>query len=197
MISCLKPIFELLLFRQQTRDYCDPGIPIIKPSGKGFTLIELMIAVAIVGILAAIAMPSFTYTIQNNRVKTAATDMHLSLLLARSEAIKRNDDVVLATATGGWQITYLDTDPDPDETLLLFKKDDLPSDVDLNRVCDGTCPPEITFERNGRAPDSKSIEMRFTSNANDNIPMRCVSLSLSGRPRVQTDTDSNPADGCD
>lgn len=191
MISYLKSIFELLNFRQQTRDDSSQNKPIIKHGCKGFTIIELMIAVAIVGILAAIAMPSFTYSIQNNRVKTAATDMHISLLLARSEAIKRNDDVILAPATGGWQITY----DDDGDTLVLSNKNDLPSDVDLDRVCSGTCPTSLTFNRTGR-PDV-SMEMRFTSNVSDNIPMRCVSLSLSGRPRVKTDTDSNPADGCD
>jgi type IV fimbrial biogenesis protein FimT len=78
---------------------------------RGFTLIELMVALAIAAVLAGLAAPSFRELTTNNRLKSHATAFHTSLLLARSEAIKRKSRVVLCkssdgaacTDSGGWQ----------------------------------------------------------------------------------------------
>ena len=56
---------------------------------RGFTLLEVMVAVAILGVLAAIAGPSFTPLIERWRVRQAVESMTSTLYYARSEAIKR------------------------------------------------------------------------------------------------------------
>ena len=56
---------------------------------RAFTLIELMITLAILAILLAIAAPSFRDTIQNNRTQTISNDLTTALQFARSEAVKR------------------------------------------------------------------------------------------------------------
>jgi type IV fimbrial biogenesis protein FimT len=71
---------------------------------KGFTLIELMVTIAVAAILVGIAIPSFTNLIVSNRLNTIATEMVDAVSFARSESVKRNSPVVFcrvasATAT--------------------------------------------------------------------------------------------------
>lgn len=62
---------------------------------KGFTLMELMVVVAITAILASMAAPSFVGYINTTRQSSAATRLLSDLNRARSEAIKRNSRVLL------------------------------------------------------------------------------------------------------
>jgi type IV fimbrial biogenesis protein FimT len=69
----------------------------------GFTLIEAMLVVAITGIVAAAALPSFGKLLQTRRLDGTATQLAADLRYARSEAISRNEAVrwTLHTDAGG------------------------------------------------------------------------------------------------
>jgi type IV fimbrial biogenesis protein FimT len=65
----------------------------------GFTLLELMVALTVVGILVGVAVPSMRTMLLNNRLTSISNDLLASLQHARTEAIKRQSNVVLcATA---------------------------------------------------------------------------------------------------
>lgn len=59
----------------------------------GFTLIELVITLAIVGILLALAMPSFTAWMQNVQIRNTAESFVNGLQIAKSQAVRSNSNV--------------------------------------------------------------------------------------------------------
>jgi type IV fimbrial biogenesis protein FimT len=67
---------------------------------KGFTLIELMITVAVLGILVALALPSFQSILEGRRLVGAADELYSNIQYARSEALKRNETIRLQVTTG-------------------------------------------------------------------------------------------------
>jgi len=89
----------------------------------GFTLIELMVTIAVVAILLTVGVPSFRSLTQNNRMATQANELMAALTLARSEAVKRGASVTVCSSTDqascagsnnwatGW-IVFADSDAD-------------------------------------------------------------------------------------
>jgi type IV fimbrial biogenesis protein FimT len=65
------------------------------PRNRGFTIFELMITIAVAGVLAAVAIPNMRDFIRNGRLTSATNDLLRSMQIARSEAIKRQRNVVV------------------------------------------------------------------------------------------------------
>lgn len=74
--------------------------PVTGPAAHGFTVIELVITVAVLAILVAIATPSFRELSLNNRATSATNNLLADLALARNEAVK-TARAAYVTATGG------------------------------------------------------------------------------------------------
>lgn len=169
---------------------------------RGFTLIELMVALAVAGVLVAVGLPSFRELMATQRAKSAASELHLSLLMARSESIKRSTNVELVHNGTGWTDGWV-VRVDPAATFqggAVLRTNDALESVTLVCSTDSdsateTCPASVTFSRTGRP--TSFIEFRTYVSGEDTVTPRCVSMSLSGRPRVVLDSDSDPANGCD
>lgn len=133
---------------------------------KGFTLIELMVTIAVVAILATIAFPSFQTTIRNNRVATTNNEIVGMVNLARSEAIRSGQGAVVcgsstgASCDGSWaQGIAAVSDPDgdgdaSDGTVLRF--------TDFKNSMTVTGPAEVVaFDGRGRRRDSADQELKI------------------------------------
>lgn len=69
---------------------------------QGFTLMELMVTMAVMAILVSVGMPNIISWVEDARIKSAASDLQSDLFIARSSAAKLNCDVSIAPAAGGW-----------------------------------------------------------------------------------------------
>jgi type IV fimbrial biogenesis protein FimT len=136
----------------------------------GFTLVELMTVMAIAGILAALAGPSFSEMIARQRLRTGAFDLVGDLLLARSEAIKRGVNVTVtpgSTWAKGWTV-------DDAGAVRISQRDAFGAGI--------TSPSgatAVTFDRNGRSAGTTAIEL--SSPKTDDNSARCVTVQPSGR----------------
>lgn len=146
---------------------------------SGFTLIEVMVVIAIVGIFITIAAPSFTSFINTMRIKSASFDLVNDLNLARSEAIKRNADVVVVRLdAGGWQGGWrIDFDPPTAAAITLRQREAVGGAVTI-----APNPDTITFQGNGRP--TATVNFSLTSTLTGVTP-RCVRLTASGAARSE------------
>ena len=80
-----------------------PPLPPVGSLEGGFTLLEMMVVVAIVGIATALAIPNYTVWNARAQVRQATTDLHANLSLARLAAMNQNAAVTmtLTTISGG------------------------------------------------------------------------------------------------
>lgn len=150
-----------------------------KPGGsRGFTLVELMITVAVMVILAAIVTPTMTAMINNGRVAGQAEEMVAALQLARAEAIRRNARVTVCAGTAGvcngsttwsnWTIFGRDNTAEP---VVV----DTIRDVAVNSSVAVTGPAAgIVYKPSGMIDTQQTLEVDKYGNK------RCITVLISG-----------------
>ena len=65
-------------------------------AARGFTLIELMVTITLLGILISLSLPSFTTWIRNSQVRTVSEALQTGLRTAQAESVRRNRQVVMS-----------------------------------------------------------------------------------------------------
>ena len=168
----------------------------------GFTLIEVMVVVAIMAILLAVAVPSFVALIARNRVATEINALATDLQYARSIAIKAGQSVTICASfnlstcdtskgiwSGGW-IVFSDANGnkvvDADDMVRKVQQAFVGTDVLTTSIS------SISFSREGFALGLAS-DVVLTLHTVPNSPdaTRCLVINVVGHQHVQT-KDSNP-----
>lgn len=141
---------------------------------RGFTLIELMVAIAVLAIILVLAVPGFRQLMESQRLRAAVFDMVTDLTLARSEALKRGKDVTLkpitvGSWTNGWQI-FVGTEE-------VSKRSPVGGGVAFV-----SAPGSVVFESSGRV-SSSTATVKFGLKTSDASRQRCILLDPSGRAK--------------
>ncbi|MET0544497.1 MAG: GspH/FimT family pseudopilin, partial [Variovorax sp.] len=138
---------------------------------RGFTLIELMVAIAVVAVLLAMALPSFRGTIRSNRLATTTNEFISSISLARSEAIRSSRGAAVCASTNGtacggtWNdgwLVWTDVNGnaaiDTGETVVRYVQ----GHANLSLTASGSAT-SIVFNGRGGATSTPTFTLRPTS----------------------------------
>lgn len=159
-------------------------------AARGFTLIELMVVLALVGILVTLAAPSFVQFQRNSRLRTVSSSLVSAINMARSEAMKRQKFTFVMPRDGGWNAgwdVFVDMDNSfskTDADVKLGALSDKPSDVGVTVA---TSLPYVMFSGSGfpRTTDGSFLNGTFTLTIpGSGETARSVVLSNTGRVRV-------------
>ena len=165
---------------------------------RAFTLLEMLITLSILGILAAMSVPSLMDTVERMAVTSAARSINTALGLARSEAVKRGRNVSICPSTSGtdcsagnWAsgwIVFIDANGDADgatgsvdsgdEVLRVFTA--------LGDLTMTASPTTNLLSYNNKGFGNLSAMVTFTLCPVDKTAAnaKAVEISLSGRART-------------
>lgn len=166
---------------------------------RGFTLVELLVVLAVAAILLTMAVPGYAFLANASRLAAATNDLMTAVQLARSEAIKRG--VRVTVCKSGGSVTACDAAADWQSGWLVFV------DTGAQGVVDGgdavlwvraSSEPQIEIDTTNFS-DYISYRANGVSQGGNNLATGRFSLCLAGsqrdiivnntgRPRLDTDT---------
>ena len=148
---------------------------------RGFTLIEAMVVISIMAILAGTSVSSFVWLNQSTQIRGATFDLIADLDFARSEAVKRNANVVVAPRNGdwvnGWTISF--------GANVLRARDAVGAAVGF-----AAAPAALTFDGGGRASLATVGNFQICPPSGGSSTGRTVRLDPSGLSRSAKTTCS-------
>ncbi len=144
----------------------------------GFTLIEMMVVIAIIAVLSAIAVPSFMEYARNQRLNGAARQVYSDLMNARQQAVTENKKIIVEFVSNHQYQFVRDNDASEtvstgDETLVLRDIHPEYSDVTFSA---GFNP---AFRPNGTG---KNPVITLTSSSTGKT--KCITISTAGRIKI-------------
>jgi type IV fimbrial biogenesis protein FimT len=141
---------------------------------RGFTMIEAVIVMAIMVILASASSAGLSWLSQATGIRAASFDLVADLDFARSEAVKRNADVVVGPVSGdwanGWTITVGGN--------VLRARDALSAQVGF-----AAAPGALTFDGGGRASLATVSNFQICPPSGSAVNGRVVRIDPSGLSR--------------
>ena len=158
-------------------------------NNKGFTIVELVVVLAILSIIMAISIPNFSAWLPRNRIKTSVRHIYNDMNLARSRAVKDNTvAVIIFNIPNDTYTIFLDTSKnwalDAGETII--STGGLEDDVDIYL----TTFPSNTYGFNNRGmsqpPLTGPYEVYLTNSSGLFMGVR---VNMVGNPTIINSTD--------
>lgn len=138
----------------------------------GFTLIELIIVLMLAALVLGLALPAFSDLVLAQRVKSASFTLGSAAVFARSEAIKRNQDVAINAAAGGWQNGWTIAVG----ATQISQQEPFPGGVQFQ-----SGGAQLIYQPSGRLSAGESPSFQISGDADKHA--RCVSFDLAGLPK--------------
>jgi type IV fimbrial biogenesis protein FimT len=160
---------------------------------NGLTLIELLIGIALIGVLAGLAIPAFGGVIERTTARTVSDRFQAELAFARSEAVFRRRQVVVCRTPDLWNCTYIgpwsmgtmtfedrDNDKirDPSEPILRTTS---PADYGGLHLVDAGRRYHVSFRPDGRSGGT-NMTLKLCNRALD--PLGLLVINVGGRVRA-------------
>ena len=168
------------------------------PRSRGFTLIELMVVIAILGVIMGLAVPAIGDFLIRQRVKSQGNELMIAAAIARSEAGKRNSNVAVLPEALGWSegwcvVAVAAAMPDCNsvERLRSFEGVD---DVTINSTFGTSNNTRLEFNRYGAcvncdlagAGNAKFFTVSSPRLDDTSPDARCVQVSRQGRATIKS-----------
>ena len=166
-------------------------------SFSGFSLVELMVALAVGGVLLAGGWAALKNYIPNEDVRLMAHQLQSSLLMARSEAVKRSANTYLTPSTsgyeGGWVISTLQgrsyancTVAVPPEDCIYVFQNDRPIQFD-------GLANQVVYNRQGRIPIGSNLSVSICDEDESSfVSKRMIEVSPNGFPKILVEGNCAP-----
>jgi len=176
---------------------------------KGFTLIELMLGIALAAIIVTMAAPSFNSAMKNNQIVAETNELIADINFARSEAVKRGTRVVLCRSvsptnsapscggvTGNWSsgwLVFADTDSDNvynSATDILIRIGN-PTEKAVTVKTNTTAHQDLVYNPDGTTNSGGNTAVFAICDDRGEEHGRQIQVSATGRPRLVAPVSSS------
>jgi type IV fimbrial biogenesis protein FimT len=152
---------------------------------RGMTLIELMVALTIGGILLAAGLPMMSDYIVNSRLREGGNALYMEAMFAQSEAIKRNGSVTLTVEGNSLQVVNAVDDTEDD----VLRDRILPRGVTAGEAT------SISFGSDGRPTPLAETTIALSSDSVEcSGDYRCPSVTVQAGGAIKQCKDKNNCD---
>ena len=162
---------------------------------QGFTLIELMVVIALIAIIASLAAPDFQRMIARQKLNVTASDLLVSVMQARGEAIKNNRQAIVQPLVStdwsrGWRV-YVDMNNDKaytegTDTLITSVREADSSVLQYQVARNPSVGNLIGFDASGFVLGADAGRVVFSSSILGTSYRKGVVISRTGRGRICT-----------
>ncbi len=163
------------------------------PGLRGFTLIEMLVTIAIVGVLATLTAPSFRALAANHALSSTTQELMTGVLTARAQALKNNQGAVVAPLDGdnwvsGWQV-FVDGNSNGSyqsgtDTVVISRE---ALDTDIVEVTTSGTVDSFRYKGDGfsfgAVAGSVMLKSTYTGKK------KCIVVASTGRPRIFSPAD--------